>query len=97
MTLRTRALDPASEVVDESRRWTPEWYTFISSVSLVGKVIDLPINRVDPITGQPIRVVDVGARALVTDATAVTFGTGVLGGGSNTVPVYFDGLVWRIG
>ncbi len=37
------------------------------------------------------------ARYLVTDANATTFGSPVVGGGSNTVPVYSDGLGWRIG
>lgn len=38
-----------------------------------------------------------GARATVSDATATTFAATVTGGGSNTVPVYSDGTVWRIG
>jgi hypothetical protein len=38
-----------------------------------------------------------GRRAFVTDATVTTFGTVVAGGGSNGVPVYDDGIVWRIG
>lgn len=38
-----------------------------------------------------------GARSLVTDATVTTFGSIVVGGGSNTVPVYADGTNWRIG
>lgn len=29
----TLALDPFSEVVDERRRWTPEWYSFISELA----------------------------------------------------------------
>jgi hypothetical protein len=36
-------------------------------------------------------------RSMVTDATVTTFGTIVVGGGANTVPVYADGLAWRIG
>lgn len=38
-----------------------------------------------------------GMRALVTDANATTFYSIVAGGGSNVVPVFFDGLAWRIG
>jgi hypothetical protein len=38
-----------------------------------------------------------GARHFVTDATATTFASAVAGGGSNSVPVYSDGLTWRIG
>jgi hypothetical protein len=38
-----------------------------------------------------------GSRAFVSDATATTFGSVVVGGGSNPVPVYSDGTNWRIG
>lgn len=38
-----------------------------------------------------------GARAFVTDANATTFASTVAGGGSNPVPVYFDGSNWKIG
>jgi hypothetical protein len=41
--------------------------------------------------------VGAGVRAFVSDATATTFGTIVVGGGSNNVPVYSDGTNWRIG
>ena len=39
----------------------------------------------------------IGARAIVTDATATTFASVVAGSGTNTVPVYGDGTFWRIG
>jgi len=39
----------------------------------------------------------VGARAFVTDSSVATFGTTVAGGGSNKVPVYSDGVVWKVG
>ena len=35
--------------------------------------------------------------AMVTDATATTFASTVVGGGSNNVPVYYDGTNWKIG
>jgi hypothetical protein len=35
--------------------------------------------------------------AMVTDANATTFASTVVGGGSNNVPVYYDGTNWRIG
>jgi hypothetical protein len=38
-----------------------------------------------------------GLRGLVSDATVTTFGTVVIGGGANTIPVYGDGVAWRIG
>lgn len=37
------------------------------------------------------------ARAFVTDATATTFHSTVVGGGSNKVPVVSDGTNWLIG
>lgn len=39
-------------------------------------------------------------RAFVSDSTvagATHFGAAVVGGGTNTVPVYFDNATWRIG
>ena len=38
-----------------------------------------------------------GAKAFVSDATATTFASVVVGGGANKVPVYSDGTNWRIG
>lgn len=38
-----------------------------------------------------------GARRTVTDASATTFASVVIGGGSNVVPVFSDGSQWRIG
>lgn len=38
-----------------------------------------------------------GARAFVSDATVATFATAYTSGGSNKVPVYSDGTIWRIG
>jgi hypothetical protein len=38
-----------------------------------------------------------GAKAFVSDATVATFASAYTGGGSNNVPVYSDGTVWRIG
>ena len=38
-----------------------------------------------------------GWTAMVTDANATTFASTVVGGGSNNVPVYYDGTNWRIG
>jgi hypothetical protein len=38
-----------------------------------------------------------GWTAMVTDANATTFASTVVGGGSNNVPVYYDGTNWKIG
>jgi hypothetical protein len=42
-------------------------------------------------------VAGVGARAFVTDATSTTFHANPVGGGAQSVPVYSDGTIWRIG
>ena len=41
--------------------------------------------------------VGAGATGFVTDATVTTFGTAVVGGGTNAVPVYSNGTSWYIG
>lgn len=38
-----------------------------------------------------------GARAYVTDATSTTFNASLTGGGANSVPVFSDGSVWKVG
>ena len=45
----------------------------------------------------PTSGVFAGDRSFVTDATSTTFASVVAGGGSNKVPVYYDGTDWRIG
>jgi len=38
-----------------------------------------------------------GARAFVTDANSTSFNASLVGGGSNAVPVFSDGFVWKVG
>jgi len=38
-----------------------------------------------------------GLRAFVNDSTVISFGDSVAGGAANTVPVWSDGTVWRVG
>ena len=38
-----------------------------------------------------------GARAFITDADGITFAANVAGGGANSMPVFSDGSVWKIG
>jgi len=38
-----------------------------------------------------------GTRAFITDGNTATFANAVAGGGSNSVPVYSDGINWRVG
>lgn len=88
-------LDPFSEVVDKDRRWSPEWYSWLSRFTTQAAfartdavmVADLP----NPVTTGK------GARSFVTDANATGFGSPVTGGGTFSVPVYCDGALWLIG
>jgi len=38
-----------------------------------------------------------GARAMATDATSTTFNATATGGGANIVPVFSDGVIWKVG
>lgn len=54
----------------------------------------------DPVTFTELPnpgVVGAGARAFITDANTVVFNNQVSGLGSNAVPVFSDGIVWRVG
>jgi hypothetical protein len=42
-------------------------------------------------------VAGVGARTFVSDSSVTTFNTTVVGGGSNTVPVFSNGTTWKVG
>jgi hypothetical protein len=42
-------------------------------------------------------VVGIGARTFVSDSSVTTFNTTVVGGGSNTVPVFSNGTTWKVG
>jgi hypothetical protein len=41
--------------------------------------------------------VTAGVRGFAMDATANTFNAPLVGGGTNKVPVFFDGTIWRVG
>jgi len=60
-------------------------------------VIDGSLNN--PLTVTQLNALSAveGARAFCTDANATTFASTVVGGGSNNVPVYYDGSAWKIG
>jgi hypothetical protein len=57
------------------------------------KPLGLQTYTVATLPGSPVK----GWVAMVTDANATTFASIVAGGGSNNVPVYYDGTNWRIG
>ena len=59
-------------------------------------------QNIDKIKAEPIKVSDLAAlvdynRAIVLDANTPVFGDVVTGGGTSTVPVYYDGTDWRVG
>ena len=54
-------------------------------------------NYTTPTTVEALPGAVQGTRAFVTDATSTVFGSVVAGGGSNAVPVFYDGTYWRIG
>jgi len=58
---------------------------------------DIDEIRAAPIVVDDLTLVVDYNRAIVSDATTVVFGDIVVGGGTETVPVYFDGTDWRIG
>ena len=45
----------------------------------------------------PNAVGNTGARAFITDGSTTTFAATVAGGGANKVPVYSDGINWKVG
>jgi len=57
------------------------------------KPLGLQTYTVATLPGSPVK----GWTAMVTDANATTFASIVAGGGSNNVPVYYDGTNWKIG
>jgi hypothetical protein len=58
----------------------------------------LPINLVFTVNDLPSAVDSgIGARAFVTDSSVTTFGSTVAAGGTSKVPVYSDGVDWKVG
>lgn len=56
--------------------------------------------KTDPVTVSALpsaSAAGMGARAFVTDASSSTFGSAVVGGGSNAVPVWSNGTGWFVG
>jgi len=75
----------------------------LRDVRVIGNALRVPVLKPNTVysaagTALPSAVtVGAGARAFVSDANASTFNTAYTGGGSNNVPVFSDGTVWRIG
>jgi hypothetical protein len=76
--------DPDSGVVDA------DWYDFFAGLARMAVGGSATVATL-PTAGTP------GRRFIVTDATATTFASIVVGGGAQRVPVYDDGINWRIG
>lgn len=73
-----------------------EWLAYLLLLrreAVANAVQQVPVLAAD----LPIALGHAGLRAFVLDATKDKFGDVVGGGGPNKVPVYSDGLVWRIG
>ena len=61
-------------------------------------VDDFPTNQVYLVANLPTPEDSViGFRAFVTDSSVTTFGSVVVAGGTNNVPIYSDGVDWRVG
>jgi hypothetical protein len=56
-----------------------------------------PISVPVTVSALPPAASNQGVRRMVSDATAITFWSIVVGGGANIVPVTSDGTNWRIG
>lgn len=81
-----RLLPQDTPLVDRDGRVIPDWYDKLKLLEKNAKTV-----ATLPAAG------NAGAREFVSDATATTFASTVVGGGTNGVPVYDDGTVWRIG
>ena len=67
---------------------------------VLGTVIDAYITNTSITTVAKLptaSMANAGTRTFVSDATVTTFGSTVVGGGTNTVPVYSTGTSWKIG
>ena len=57
----------------------------------------LNLTSLKPILVEDLVLIVDYNRAIVSDADSPTFGDVVTGGGTDTVPVYYDGTDWRVG
>lgn len=79
------AIDNVANLGDTSYRWLTAYIGVVKQT--VYTVATLPSASTS----------GAGAKAFVSDATATTFASTVVGGGANNVPVYSDGTNWKIG
>lgn len=74
---------------------TADWYDALKKIETLG-LLDMALIPALTVAQLPAAG-NRSAVSFVTDATSTTFGAIVAGTGANKVPVYDDGLVWRIG
>jgi hypothetical protein len=91
-----------NDYISHNRSGSRQWKYFIGGLEVFQVTADsinplvplkLKTYTVATLPGSPVK----GWVAMVTDANATTFASIVAGGGSNNVPVYYDGTNWRIG
>jgi hypothetical protein len=93
-------LDPFSEVVDEKRRWLPEWYSWLKQLTTLISAVPEPETS----TALPLMTVaelpsafgNEGVLIGITDSTINTWGDVVVGGGFYHVLVYSNGTDWLV-
>jgi hypothetical protein len=109
MTRLVTSEAPLSQVAPPSLLLAPLEYNSQYQDQL-NNVLRLYFNQLNKIVGQ-LQAADnytvatlpsaatsgAGSRLFVTDATAPTFGSTVVGGGTVNVPVYSDGTNWKVG
>jgi hypothetical protein len=98
MTFKIQLLDYNHPITEESLI-DKEWYIYLQeSTTLLKSINDIIITGQTTVSS--LSSSSVGARAFVSDSNVVAsgnFGAIVSGGGTNNVPVYYDGTNWRIG
>lgn len=78
------------------------WDQFASAIEDLRETVQTIDAVTTEVQAEPLVVADLTSpvlftRRVVTDATTKVFGDVVVGGGTEIVPVYFDGTDWRIG
>jgi len=66
------------------------------NATLTALINYLPENQVYTLATLPTGI-GMGYRAFITDSSITTFNTIAASGGTNKVPVFYDGTNWRVG
>lgn len=89
---------PREPIADEGGLINRAWYGFLTQLQRASITTSAdPGQTLYTVATLPDPAVGAGTSAFVTDATATTFSSVVVGGGTNRVPCYSDGSAWRIG